>query len=234
MPITDPTTIQLRRLSGSSLDAARWLLGARLTSTLGGEVVSVRLTEVEAYGGVGLDPASHAHRRRTVRNAPMFGPPGALYVYRSYGIHHLINIVTEPEGVAGAVLLRAGEVVQGHAAVQARRGPGARRPIERWASGPGNLAQALGVVDTELSGQFVGFQAPGTASQIPLTLQLPARRARHVLTGPRVGIGEEGMHLPWRLWIDGDPTVSAHRGPTRRRPASGGSGARAVRQDGAP
>lgn len=232
--MADLSDLSVRRLSGSSLDAARWLLGAHLTSTLGGETVTIRITEVEAYGGVGLDPASHAHRRRTARNAPMFGPPGVLYVYRSYGIHHLINIVTEPEGVAGAVLLRAGEVMAGHSTVSVRRSRGTDRPLSTWASGPGNLAQALGVVDTALSGRPVGWGDPGTADQTPFTLRLPSRRVRHVATGPRVGIGEEGMHLPWRLWIAGDPTVSAHRGPSRPRGASRSQASRTVRQDGSP
>lgn len=212
-----------RRLAGQPLDAARWLLGATLTSTLGGETVTLRLTEVEAYGGMGFDPASHAHRRRTPRNAPMFGAPGTLYVYRCYGIHHLLNIAVDAEGVAGAVLLRAGRVVAGLDAVRARRGKAGLGPEARLASGPGNLAVGLGIVDVDLSGRPVLLGRPIASepdgSEQPMSLRLPARRHPDPAAGPRIGIPTEGQHLPWRLWIAGEPSVS---------------GSSKVRQDGAP
>lgn len=105
--------------------------------------VGVRITEVEAYLGP-ADPASHAFRGPGGRADVMFGPPGRIYVYLSYGIHHCVNVVCSPDGVASAVLLRAGEVVGGHDLARARRG--ARIPDRKLASGPGNLGQALAAV----------------------------------------------------------------------------------------
>lgn len=126
-------------LAGPVVPAARGLLGCLVTA--GG--VTVRLTEVEAYGGLGADAASHAHRGRTPRNAVMFGPPGHLYVYFTYGMHWCANVVCGPEGEAAAVLLRAGEVVDGLAAARARR-PAARADRE-LARGPARLTAALGL-----------------------------------------------------------------------------------------
>ena len=98
--------------SRSSVEVAPDLLGAHLSVTTPKGLVTVRLTEVEAYGGSD-DPGSHAYRGRTARNATMFGPPGRLYVYFSYGMHWCANLVTGTDGNASAVLLRAGEVVAG-------------------------------------------------------------------------------------------------------------------------
>jgi DNA-3-methyladenine glycosylase len=99
----------LSSLAGPVDAAARALLGCRLTVN----GVTVRLTEVEAYSGTGEDPASHAHRGRTPRNAVMFGPAGYAYVYFTYGMYFCLNVVTGTEGTASAVLLRAGEIVDG-------------------------------------------------------------------------------------------------------------------------
>ena len=107
-------------------DAARGLLGALLISDLG-ERVAVRITEVEAYGGVGEDPGSHAHRRLTPRNATMFGPVGHAYVYFTYGMHWCLNVVAHEPDRAGAVLIRAGEVTAGVSAARARRASDRRR-----------------------------------------------------------------------------------------------------------
>src|SRR3954468_4673982 len=135
-------------LAGPVVDAARGLLGASLTA--GG--VTVRLTEVEAYSGLGLDPASHAHRGVTGRNKVMFGPAGILYVYQIYGMHFCANVVCGPEGEAAAVLLRAGEVVDGLDLARSRRGASSDRDLAR---GPARLCQALGIdlshVGTDLS-----------------------------------------------------------------------------------
>lgn len=193
-------------LGGPVPDAARALLGCVVTAG----AVAVRLTEVEAYGGVGADPASHAHRGRTPRNAVMFGPPGLLYVYFSYGMHWCANVVTGPPGTAAAVLLRAGEVVRGHALARARRGAKVRdRDLAR---GPARLTVALG-----LDGAANGAQVLDRAG--PVSLQ----RCREpvpdvaVRAGPRVGVGQ-GQDIRWRFWIDGDPTVSAYRRATPRTP----------------
>ena len=123
-------------LTGPPHEVAPRLLGATLTSDLGPRV-TLRITEVEAYAGVGQDPGSHAHRRRTERNAAMFGPPGHAYVYFTYGMHWCLNVVAHPEGDAGAVLIRAGEVV----GAWRRRGHDDRQPepIGTWPEGPPGL-----------------------------------------------------------------------------------------------
>ena len=124
------------RADGGVAERGRDLLGRELTA----HGVTVVITEVEAYGGI-EDPASHAYTR-TARSEIMYGPPGRLYVYRSYGIHHCANIVTGPSEIAAAVLLRAGRVVDGLELAQTRRGGVAERQLAR---GPGNLAAALGI-----------------------------------------------------------------------------------------
>jgi len=124
---------------------ARDLLGARLTTLTPDGSVSIRISEVEAYGGPS-DPGSHAFRGPTRRNAAMFGEAGRLYVYRHLGLHHCVNIVAGPSGTAAAVLIRAGEVVDGKALARARRGAaGVVRTDLDLARGPARLAVALGV-----------------------------------------------------------------------------------------
>src|SRR5215467_992235 len=189
-------------LSGADVAAAaRSLLGCRIGS--GGVVV--RLTEVEAYGGVGEDPPSHAHRGRTGRNAVMFGPAGFLYVYFTYGMHWCANVVCGPAGAASAVLLRAGEVVEGIDTARSRRGAGGTVPVDRdLARGPARLAAALG-----LDGTATG--TPLLDGLGPAHLSLPAAPAdpASVRSGPRVGVST-GAETPWRFWLAGDPTVSAY------------------------
>jgi DNA-3-methyladenine glycosylase len=183
----------LSRLEGPVEEAARALLGCRLTA--GG--VTVRLTEVEAYSGTGEDPASHAHRGRTPRNTIMFGPAGYAYVYFTYGMHYCLNVVTGTEGTASAVLLRAGEVIGGLETARSRR-PTARSDAE-LARGPARLCSAL-AVGRDFYGTYLmdghlseGDDPPG-----------------EVAAGPRVGV--TGAHdLPWRFWLAGDPTVSEYR-----------------------
>ena len=170
-------------------------------------VVAVRLTEVEAYLGE-LDPGSHAFRGRTARNAVMFGEPGHVYVYFTYGMHHCMNLVCEREGIASAVLLRAGEVVEG-AELAAKRRPGARE--RDLARGPARLVTALGV-----AGADNGADACGPAS----ALQMLERNGPvgGVLIGPRVGL-RNGATNPWRFWLDDEPTVSQYRPHVpKRRP----------------
>jgi len=160
----------------------------------------LRITEVEAYLA-GTDPGSHAFRRRTARNNTMFGPPGHLYAYFSYGMHVCANIVCSPEGQASGVLLRAGEIVAGHEAAWARRGPAVA--IRDLARGPGRLTQALGI----------GLHQDGadlTVEPFDLTL---APTAPTAATGPRTGVSGPGggTDYAWRFWIPGDPTVSVYR-----------------------
>lgn len=194
------------------LEVARGLLGAQLTTSLADGVVTVRLTEVEAYGG-SEDPGSHAARGRTARNAVMFDRGGLLYVYRHLGLHHCVNVVTGAEGSASAVLLRAGEVVHGHGTARARRRRhGVSRADVDLARGPARLAVALGV-DLGLGGADLLDEA-GPAR---LTLGAPVEEAS---TGPRVGVagmGGDGAVFPWRLWLPGEPTVSAYRPAPQRR-----------------
>jgi len=184
------------------LEVARDLLGAVVVH---GDV-SVRLTEVEAYAG-DVDPASHAFRGRTARNAVMFGPPGHAYVYFTYGMHFCMNLVCGDAGHASAVLLRAGEVVAGLELARERRGAGADRDLAR---GPARLTVALGV-GRELNGADV------TAARSPLrVVQGSPVVDAEVRRGPRVGVSS-AADLPWRMWIDGETTVSAYRPHKRRR-----------------
>lgn len=170
-------------LGGDVLDAARGLLGRRIQSDIGGEACEVILTEVEAYGGAD-DPASHAYRGKTPRNGAMFGPPGHLYVYRSYGIHWCMNVVTGPEGEASAVLLRGGIPVLGEAAMVERRGR-----ADHLADGPGKLCRALGV-----TGEHDGADL----SEGLVRLQAADPIAGAVVATPRVGVGK-AADRPWRF-----------------------------------
>ena len=199
------------------LGVAPTLLGALVTSRLGGGEVTVRVTEVEAYAGES-DPGSHAFRGRSARNAVMFGPAGHLYVYRHMGLHHCANVVTGVPGRASAVLLRAGEVVAGRDLALARR---LRRGVVRsdvdLARGPARLADALGL---DLASYGLDLLDPAS----PVRL-VPGRSPGAWSTGPRVGVGGEGgdaTRFPWRFWISGDTHVSAYRaapppGSRRRR-----------------
>jgi DNA-3-methyladenine glycosylase len=204
------TTDQLvAALTGPVDAAAHALLGCRLR----GHGVTVRLTEVEAYSGAGVDPASHAHRGRTPRNAVMFGPAGYAYVYFTYGMHWCLNVVTGTDGQASAVLLRAGEIVDGVELARARR-PAARTDAE-LARGPARLCAAL-AVDRAAYGACL-------LDGGPLALLPPAAPVdpATVRSGPRVGV-TDAHDVPWRFWLDGEASVSAYRRHTpRRRPPSG-------------
>lgn len=169
------------------LEAAPRLLGA----TLHHAGVTVRLTEVEAYDGAN-DPGSHAFRGPTKRNAVMFGAPGLFYVYRSMGLHFCANVVVGTHGDPAAVLLRAGEVVDGVELARQRRGNSAIRDLAR---GPGRLGQALALT----------LDDNGTRPDLVLA-ETPA----NVDTGPRVGLSK-AADRPWRFWISGDQFVSAYR-----------------------
>jgi DNA-3-methyladenine glycosylase len=179
------------------------LLGAHVAA--GG--VTVRLTEVEAYAGQ-ADPGSHAFRGRTPRTAVMFGAAGHAYVYFSYGMHWCMNVVAGRDGEASAVLLRAGEVVDGHGAAAARRPGVAARDLCR---GPARLTRTLGV-----TGDLDGVDLLDPSSPLRLLPGAPADPSR-VRTGPRVGVAGAGAPLPWRFWLDGEPTVSPYRPAAPRR-----------------
>ena len=161
--------------------------------------VTVRLTEVEAYGGHGADPGSHAHRGPTPRSSIMFGPAGRLYVYFTYGMHWCANVVTGPEGEASAVLLRAGEVVEGRELARERRPRATDRDLCR---GPARLAKALA-----LDGEVLGVDLLDPASPVRL---LPGQPVTRVVSGPRVGLSA-GHETPWRFWAADEPTVSPYR-----------------------
>jgi DNA-3-methyladenine glycosylase len=197
-------------LEGPAVEVAPALLGAVVTS--GG--VSIRLTEVEAYAGVGEDPGSHAHRGRTARNAAMFARAGTLYVYFTYGMHWCANIVTGPPGEASAVLLRAGEVVEGLDVARSRRPRSSDRDLAR---GPARLAQCLGLDRTADGTDVLDGSGP--------VLLTPGVPPPTVLSGPRTGVAL-GRETPWRFWADGEPTVSPYRPAvprTRARRDGGGS-----------
>ncbi|WP_372595228.1 DNA-3-methyladenine glycosylase [Actinotalea sp.] len=214
-----PRGADRRWFARSAVEVAPELLGAVLTTTRAGATVSVRLTEVEAYGGTG-DPVSHAYRGRSARNASMYLAGGHLYVYRHLGLHHCVNVVTGPEGEAGAVLLRAGEVIEGVAAAHDRRAATGvvRREVD-LASGPARLAVALGLGPGDDGVDLLGARVGGgaTADGIRLLLSVTPREAR---SGPRVGVNESGRDpelFAWRFWLPGEATVSTDRGTSSRR-----------------
>ncbi|MGH3385457.1 MAG: DNA-3-methyladenine glycosylase [Nocardioidaceae bacterium] len=186
-------------MSEAVLAAARSLLGARLSH---GEVV-VRITEVEAYDGAN-DPASHAYRGETPRNAVMFGPPDHLYVYFTYGMHWCANVVCGADGDPSAVLLRAGAVESGLDLTRARRGGIRDRDLAR---GPARLCQALGI-----TGEHNGVDLRGASALVLTPSALPPDR---ISSGPRVGVST-AADRPWRFWVTDEPTVSVYR-PARAR-----------------
>jgi DNA-3-methyladenine glycosylase len=191
------------------LEVAPDLLGRILVRTTPDGPIELRLTEVEAYDGPN-DPGSHAYRGRTARNDVMFGPPGHVYVYFTYGMWHCMNLVCGPEGKASAVLLRAGEVTEG--AELARKRRISARNNKELAKGPARLATALGV-DQSLDG--TDTCAPEGA---PLSLLTGTPvRSDQVRSGPRTGVSGDGGVHPWRFWIANDPTVSPYRAHTPRR-----------------
>jgi DNA-3-methyladenine glycosylase len=193
-------------------DVARDLLGMHLTDG----VITVRLVELEAYQGTD-DPASHSYRGRTPRTEVMWGPPGRLYVYFTYGMHWCMNVSCGPEGVASAVLLRAGEVldVGDSLAEAAQRRPGVR-PVDR-ARGPARLARLM-----QMDGSGNGLDV--TLGRPPLSVLggEPVPEA-DVRTGPRVGLNPRigpAAEWPWRYWDARSPAVSPFRpGGLRRRQA---------------
>ena len=199
-------------LAGDPAEVSRALLGAVLTVSSTQGDVSVRLTEVEAYGGA-ADPGSHAFRGRTARNATMFEAAGAVYIYFTYGMHHCANLVTGPAGQAAAVLLRGGEVVDGVDLARRRRpAASADRDLAR---GPARLCAALGLTRAD-DGIRLGPEGGRVSLALP---EAPVAEAL-IRSGPRTGVagpGGDGVRFPWRFWIDGEPTVSPYRVAVPRR-----------------
>ena len=194
-------------LAADTLAAARAVLGALLVrepGRAGGERRVGRIVEVEAYLGP-EDRASHARMGPTPRNRAMFGPPGTAYVYLVYGMHHCLNIVTEPDGRPAALLVRAAEPVGGLGAMLAARGR-AGIADHRLAAGPGCLGAAFGVDRT-----LDGIDLCDPASPLHLAPPPDGEPARAVVAGPRVGIahaGEPAISRPWRLAVAGSPSLS--------------------------
>jgi len=202
--------VSVARLAVNPLAAAQVLLGAGLT------VRGVRATivEVEAYGGVPDGPwpdrAAHSYRGPTGRNRVMFGPPGHLYTYRSYGMHICANVACGPDGTAAAVLLRAAVIDDGEALARDRRG--GTVPGVALARGPGNLCSALGITMEDN-----GIDLFDASGEMHLQLREPVAAQ----AGPRVGVSH-AADRPWRLWVPGRPEVSAYR-RSPRAPAPGAS-----------
>jgi len=225
------------------------LLGVVIEHQTADGLVAVELTEVEAYMGAS-DPASHAYRGRTPRNAVMFGPPGHAYVYFTYGMHFCVNVVCLGDGSASAVLLRAGAVIAGEELARARRTRGtAVVPYRDLARGPARLCQALDIdrsqdgADVCVPGSPLRVRWPdasttGRSAEDPLTRRNDARGSRpargdgprrppprEIVSGPRVGVSAAAEVL-WRFWFEGEPTVSPYRAhvPRRKPVTSSGPG----------
>jgi DNA-3-methyladenine glycosylase len=195
--VTEGVRLPRRLLARPSTVVAPSLLGCVLVRILpDGRRLSVRIVETEAYEQG--DPASHSYRGRTARTEVMFGPAGHLYVYFTYGMHFCANVVTGRRGEGSAVLLRAGEPLEGLDIMAERRGTSNPR---RLCSGPARLCQAL-CIDRAAGGEDLVageriWLERGTA-------------ATAISAGPRVGI-RRAMEQPWRFWETGDPFVSRAR-----------------------
>ncbi|WP_030908830.1 DNA-3-methyladenine glycosylase [Streptomyces sp. NRRL F-5126] len=191
-------------------EIARKLLGSVLTHETPEGTVRIAITETEAYSGA-ADPASHAYRGRTARNAVMFGPAGHLYVYRSHGLHWCANIVTGTDGIASAVLMRAGRVVEGEDLARRRRGAKVESP--RLARGPGNFCQALGITAEHNGTNLLAGASVVLSEGSPVPAEL-------VRVGPRVGVSK-AHDWEHRFYLADDPTVSAYRLSPRGKPSEG-------------
>ncbi len=181
-----------------TLQVARELLGKKLVRNGPDGQLSGRIVETEAYIGQS-DTACHAARGRTKRNAVMFGPPGHAYVYFIYGMYHCLNVVTEGEGFAAAVLIRALEPLEGLAVMREQRSGRSDRALT---NGPGKLCQAL-VIDKRLNGADLCADGLLYIEEGEVT--------GDIATGPRIGIRRataEDMAAPWRFYISDSPFVS--------------------------
>ena len=185
-----------------TLDVAADLIGKVLVHERRGVRTSGAIVEVEAYIGES-DPACHAAPGPTARNEPLYGSPGRAYVYLNYGIHFLVNVVTEAQGSPAAVLIRALDPIDGVAAMRRRRGGGAKRPSD-LCRGPGNLTIAMGITIAENRRDLVGDR---------LFIEDHGLRLGPVAWGRRIGINVGTEHL-WRAHVAGHPAVSGRRAPS--------------------
>ena len=187
-----------------TLAVARGLLGARLNRRLDERCLSGIIVECEAYVGQN-DTACHASRGRTARNEVMFGPPGYAYVYFTYGMHWMLNVVTEAEGFPAAVLVRAMQPLHGLEDMRVHRGVRGGRPSDReLTSGPARLTQAL-AIDGHLNGADL---VAGDVLWLERGDPLPDES---VGSGPRIGVNyaaEEDRLAPWRYWVRDNAYVS--------------------------
>lgn len=196
------TLLAASDLSVDVLEAAPRLLGAELVADTPEGEVRVRVVEVEAYRGAD-DPGSHCYRGRTPRNAVMWGPAGHLYVYFVYGMHFCANVVCLTEGEAGAVLLRAGEVISDLGLAHARR-PTARGRDAELARGPARLCALLGLGREHNGVDVLSASSPVRLETGPRVLDADVR------TGPRVGVAA-GQERPWRFWVAGSRAVTPYK-----------------------
>jgi len=197
-----------------SVQVAPELLGCVIEHQTAAGLVAVELTEVEAYAGAS-DPASHAYRGKTARNAVMFGPPGHAYVYFTYGMHFCVNLVCLGNGSASAVLLRAGRVIEGEELALTRRTRGATIVSFRdLARGPARLCQALDIDRTQDGADVCVADSP-LHMRWPDASTTDRSADKKVASGPRVGISS-AAEVPWRFWWEGEPTVSAYRAAVPR------------------
>jgi DNA-3-methyladenine glycosylase len=180
-----------------TLEVAAALLGKVLVHETPEGLAAGAIVEVEAYIGES-DPACHAAPGPTRRNEPLYGPPGVAYVYLNYGIHYLVNAVTERKGSPAAVLIRALEPVEGIALMAHRRDAGREVDVASLCRGPGNLTKALGI---SLAHNRLPLTAP------PLSIEDWGLPAPAVVWGPRIGI-RVGTDRAWRCWVPGHPCVS--------------------------
>lgn len=200
----------------SSVIVARELIGCYFTRELkNGTRLVVRIVETEAYLGDGTDPASHAHNGETPRNRVMFGPPGHIYVYRSYGIHYCVNVVCG-DRPPQAVLLRAGEPVEGEATIRKNRGLSKDAPSVSSLRGPGNFCKALGITLTHNGASLLSG---------PFSIHPPRKQDTPFEVGvsSRIGISKAVEH-PYRFFILDNRHVSGSR-------AKNGAAPRASRKE---
>jgi DNA-3-methyladenine glycosylase len=211
--MTPPSTLPREFYARPTLEVSRDLLGKVLVHESPSGIASGVIVEVEAYIGE-ADPACHAAPGRTKRNAPLYGPPGFAYVYLNYGIHYLVNAVTEPEGAPAAVLIRALEPLDGEPLMRRRRArgtgkaPSALDPSE-LCRGPGNLTRAMGITlehnRMDLTGSALRVEDRG----IP---------ARGIAWSRRIGI-RVGTEVEWRCSVPGSEAVSGRRARVPSAPA---------------